>query len=346
MKILFELPTTELRLQMWQALLPPATKLDPSVDLSELAERFHFTGGLIKNSILMAITASASSGEPYTKLTQTALEHAATLQTATISDVRRICEELKPVRSLELIPLGQSQREQLRGLAKAWQWLQQEKIGLNLLFDCTDIETGITAACGLAAEADMPVHAFDFNRVSSIAEENKILDMVTQRRIYPMTASFLHAASYRSMTMFIDYQGEVAHAIDESTEKLTNFMYGEMLSHLRRNKGLFCLVTKNIRTGNVPVEFHQKITLAYPPEELQMRQWEEHLGVGAISDDALVGLVERYPMHIAEIEFIARQVKVCAIMSGRTVPLLEDATHVISSYRGSKGRAVLFGGRT
>ena len=347
MKILFDLPGAELRLRLWQALLPPTAILNQDVDLKGLAEHFDFTGGLIKNSILMGMIASAVPGEQSVTLTHAALEHAASHQTETVSDVRRLCENLTPVTSLEAVPVGHTQREQLRGLAKAWQWLQQEEMGLNLLFTCSDITTGITAACGLAAEAKLQIHAFDFTVISSLADDNKILDMVSQRRIYPMTAAFQNRASSRAMILFIDYQGEVARSIDAGVEKAASIMtmYSEMLSQLRKNKGLFCLVTKEIKAGNVPVEFHQMLTLLHPPEELQMRQWEERLGWTALGDDALVELVERYPMHIPEIEFIARQAKVRAIMSGRSIPVPEDVIQVISSYRGARGRAVLFGGK-
>lgn len=61
-------------------------------------------------------------------------------------------------------------------------------------------------------------------------------------------------------------------------------------------------------------------------------------------DDELVGLVEKYPMHIAEIDFIARQSRVRAIMSGRNMPEIEDITHVIAEYRGNKTLPLLFGG--
>jgi hypothetical protein len=273
------------------------------------------------------------------------LEHSATLQTATISDISRICEKLSPVTSLEAAPVGRPQREQLRGLAKAWDWLKNEEMGFNLLFNCNDIATGIKAACGLAAEIGMTVHAFDITKVSSVAEDDKVMDMITQRRIYPMKAAFLNAASGRSLTLFIDYLGDVARLIDSGYDKATNIMYSEMFHQLRQNKGLFCLVTKDLKTGNVPIEFHQMITLAYPPEELQMQNWETNLGISVLSDDALVGLVEKFPMHISEIEFISRQARVRAIMSGRTVPEIDDVNHVITGYRGSKGTALLFGGK-
>lgn len=345
MKVKFELPEAQLRERMWRALLPPTAVLSPCIDLQLLADRFPFSGGLIKNSILMALTAATSMENGIVTLTQKALEHAATLQTATMNDMSRLCEKLPPLPSLEAVPVSRQQRDQLRGLAKAWQWLRREETGFNLLFNCSDISTGIKAACGFATEVGMDVQAFDIAKVSSVADDDKVVDLVSQRSIYPMVAAFINSAACRSMTLFIDYNGDVARLIDSGYDKATNLMYGEMFHQLRKNKGLFCLVTRDVKTGLVPVEFHQMVTLPHPPEELQMRQWEETLGNGAISDDDLVGLAERYPMHLSEIDFISRQSKVHAIISGRDRAGIDDVTEIITGYRGIKKAGVLFGGR-
>lgn len=343
MKVHFRLPDAEQRLDMWHALLPPATALASCVNLELLAERFHFTGGLIKNSILMALTASRSSDGSPAEITHEALMHSATLQTATMSDISRICEIIKPCSSLDSLPLNRHQRDQMRGLGKAWEWLSQEGTGFNLLFSCNDISTGVKTVCGLAAELGMTVRSFDFSQVSSVLEDNKVMDIVTQRRVYPMIAAFSIAASDQSLTLFIDYTGEVGRLIDTDPDKISNIMYSEMFNQLRQNKGLFCLVTKEMKSRHVPIEFHQTISLSFPPEELQMQHWEKNLGKAAVSDDSLVELVERFPMHISEIEFIARQAKVRAIMSDRTVPTIDDVNQVITGYRGFKKAGVLFG---
>ena len=346
MKIEFELPNAELRLSMWKALLPPAAKLAADVDLIQLADRFNYTGGLIKNSILMAMTAARSSDGSSAEISQAMLEHAATLQAASMSDLNRLCVIHKPTQTLDTLPLSRHQREQFKGLAKAWQWLSQENTGFNLLFNCENISTGMQSAFALAAELGINVKLFDFARVSSTAEDNKVMDSVTQRKVHPMIAAFSSTISDQTLLLFVDYEGEVGRYIDRDQDKLTDFLYAEMFAQLRQNKGLFCLVSKNVKPNKVPVEFHQMISLTHPPEELQIQSWETNLANDSLAEDELVDLVERYPMHIPEIEFISRQARVRAIMSGRTVPVLEDVNHVITGYRGSKSAGVLFGGHS
>lgn len=347
MKVKFDLPDAEQRLSMWQALLPPTVPLASDVDLKGLADRFFFSGGLIKNSILMALTSGIQPGADGGVLTQSALEQAATLQTTTISDLSRLREKVPQVSSLDDLPLGSRQRDQVRGLAKAWEWLRREEMGFNLLFNCKDVDTGIEAACGLAAEIGMTVNAYDITRISSLAENDKILDMVTQKRIFPMNAVFDQLQEGRAMTLLIDYYGEISGIIKSGYEKSVNVFHFELFYNLRHNDGLFCLVTKGLQDDSIiPVEFHQMITLTHTAEDLQIECWKDCLGEGTLDDEQLIFLASQHPMYLSEIELIARQARVRAIMDGRQHPCLRDVTAIIANYRGNRKASLLFGGET
>lgn len=346
MKVQFALPDAGLRLQMWEALIPPSIALNPDVNLNDLAERYKFNGGLIKNSILMAIAAADRDGDSRIILTQKDLERASELQTSTMSELNRICSTVNPGLSLDNLPLGRKQKDELRGLSQAWAWLSSQDLGFNLLFNCNDVDTGINAVLGLAAECRMTVHMYDFTKVSSMSEDAKLLDPITQRRVSPMTAVFSNASSEKVMTLFVDHGGELGRIIDRDTDKdkLTDIAYAEMFSQMRKNKGMFCVVTKDIKAGCIPIEFHQMITLEYPSEEQQMRCWEACLGEGIIDDDLLVDIVRQYPMHAEEIRFIARQATVRTIMqSSSCVPDMKCILDVVSGYRKKIAAPVLFG---
>jgi len=347
MKVKFDLPDAELRLRMWQALLPPTVLLASDVDLKGLADSFFFSGGLIKNSILMALTAGIQPGTDDGTLTQSALEQAATLQTATISDLSRLREKVPQVSSLDDLPLGSRQRNQVRGLAKAWEWLQREEMGFNLLFNCNDIDTGIEAACGLAAEIGMPVNAYDIKKISSVTDDKRILDMATQELVFPMTAVFYQLQEGRAMTLLIDYYGEISEIIKSGYGKSINVFHFELFYNLRHNDGLFCLVTKGLQDDSIiPVEFHQMITLTYADEDLQIEYWQDCLGTGILDNEQLMFLASQHPMYLSEIELIARQARVRAIMDDRQYPCLKDVTAIIANYRGNRKASLLFGGET
>jgi len=167
-----------------------------------------------------------------------------------------------------------------------------------------------------------------------VYEDAKVLDPVSQRRVYPMVAAFSAAATDKAITLFIDNVGEVGKIIDTNFEKASNSMYPEMLAQLRTQKGFFCLVTKDLKSGLCPTEFHQLVNLAFPPEELQMRCWEACLGENNFSDEILVDIVQQYPMHAEEIKFISRQATVRSIMqSASTKPDMKCILDVVSGYR-------------
>lgn len=67
-KIEFEFPTEEMRLKIWQRMIPKKCPIDPDVDLKELA-KFPLTGGNIKNCVLASARDAA-----YRKLDKLNLE--------------------------------------------------------------------------------------------------------------------------------------------------------------------------------------------------------------------------------------------------------------------------------
>ena len=60
----FPFPDRESREEIWQRAFPEAAPLDDEVDFGFLADRFKFTGGNIKNTILRAAFMGAAEGSP------------------------------------------------------------------------------------------------------------------------------------------------------------------------------------------------------------------------------------------------------------------------------------------
>ncbi|MBT0652344.1 ATP-binding protein [Geomobilimonas luticola] len=344
LKIHFPLPDVFLRKRMWQALMPDFLLYADDVDLNSLAERYFFTGGLIKNSIFMASNAAIAAGQ--TVITCELLEQAASQQSVSLSDTNGICQIYTPKSSLDALPLHQIQKEQLCNTTRAWQRLKTEGLGLNLLISSTDVITGIKAAEALATACGLKVRCFDYGRVVSMAEDNKMVDPVSQRKIYPMQYAFSNGTGDAAMLLFVDHEGLVDKILsgDEDVGG-KGLLLSDLTGHLRKYSGLFCMVTTKLQNTSLPVEFNLHYQLEYPPEELQMRQWELYLGDKAVSDDQLVSLVESYPMHTAEIDFIARQAATQSIIKGMNgKPTIKSIREVIGRYRQKRSMPVLFGG--
>ena len=94
----------------------------------------------------------------------------------------------------------------------------------------------------------------------------------------------------------------------------------------------------------IPVEFNLHLNLEYPPEEVQMRQWEKYLQKNKISDDDLVSMVENNPMHFTEIDFIAKQAMIQSTIKSSSGGLtIKDIISVIARYRPKHSAPLLFG---
>lgn len=346
MKVSFTLPDADLRLQLWQALLPETARFADDVDLSLIAERYLFTGGLIKNSIFMALN-SANSSLPHrqTIISADVLEHAAGLQSLALGDISGICKVYTPRLKIENLHLRNRQKEELRNMAKAYQRLHDEKIGLNLLLSSSDIKTGIMAAEGLADQCGLKIKEFDYVKVLAQAEDKKIIDPVTQKKVTPMQYAFSAGTGDVSMIVFVDHEGLMGKMFEKKEDLSKEILLMDLLGFLREHRKFFCMVTGSLEQTKLPFEFNLRFDLEYPPEEFQISRWEDVLGKGAVSDNELVSLVERYPMHTAEIELIARQAMIQSIIKGKSgKPALPSVLDVICNYRPKSNMPVLFGG--
>jgi Holliday junction resolvase-like predicted endonuclease len=77
---------------------------------------------------------------------------------------------------------------------------------------------------------------------------------------------------------------------------------------------------------------------------VQIRRWEECLRNDGLREGDLVTLVERWPMHVGEIDFMARQAAILAVIRGSSGrPGLAEVHEVIGRHRSASRTPVLFG---
>ncbi|MCG2741584.1 MAG: hypothetical protein L6300_15320 [Syntrophaceae bacterium] len=190
---------------------------------------------------------------------------------------------------------------------------------------------------------------FDYRVVSSKSDDAKVVDPVSQKKVSPMDYAFAAGMGDASMILFVDYDGLAKWTSDKTEDKdETNghlrILNVDLLSHLRTHQGLFCMVTQVPLQGMLPAEFNLHFNLEYPPEETQMRRWEEHMDKASINEDELMALVEQNPMHVAEIDFIARQALIQAIIQSKGGgPTIKGIHNVIARYRPKRFVPLLFG---
>lgn len=345
MKVHFPLPDATLRRKIWQALLPECVQLAPDVNLDEFAERFPFTGGLIKNTFFLAVNRAlgTNTGDALL-LTKADLEQAAELQALSLAETTGLSRSYLPTRTLGGLPLRRRQKEELGNTVRAYHRLRKEGLGLNILLCCADVPTGVHTAEAMAGACGLRVREFDCARVMSTADEDRMIDPLTHKRVKPLTYAFSAGSGVACLTLFVDHEGLALKFLEQDENPGNRAFLGDLLWHLRQHRGFFCLVTRSIKPGYLPSVFHLRFDLEYPPEEDQIRRWELHLGKANLAGEVLVQLVEEHPMHLGEIDFIARQAMTLAIIQGRKDGFtMSDIQQAIARHQRQWTVPVLFG---
>ncbi|HPC08055.1 MAG TPA: ATP-binding protein, partial [Smithella sp.] len=153
LKVCFSIPDAELRCKMWQALMPGFVTLSDDIDFRELAERYNFTGGLIKNSIFMALISSMTNNKKGKSLiTMDMIEQACRLQLQQMYDMKDLYQIYTPQCRCSDVQKYIGQKIKISNVAKVYKSLKEKKMGLNILVTSSDIQTGIDVVEALANE--------------------------------------------------------------------------------------------------------------------------------------------------------------------------------------------------
>lgn len=351
MKVHFQMPDSAMRLKLWKALLPEAITLAGDVDLGDLAGRYQFSGGLIKNCIFLAsMKAIRGKNGAGPALTRDQLEYAANLQKSALAEKLLMGSPYAPSGNIDRLPLRPVQKDQLKRIVQVWTSSKLKSEGLNIFICTSNVKVGLMTAEALAEACGIRVRKFPLKKLlgSSVAEDDKLIDPITQRKMTPLDYAFAGTVGEACMTLFSDDEGEFETALrlnkDSDTSK--DLLLSKFIEKLRGHNGFTCTVSQAVHLKKLPVEFHLNLFLEHPPEETQVRGWENHFGKGAISDEDLVKLVERYPMHLPEIDELAHRAWIRAFMrKGRDEITLSDVCETIAQYRFSNDAPALFGGR-
>ena len=105
-------------------------------------------------------------------------------------------------------------------------------------------------------------------------------------------------------------------------------------------------MTVPIKPEQIPPEFDHYLEINPPPEDLQIQRWEAHFKHNGKTVERIVDLVERYPMHLHEIDRISRQTRLNGVLNGGDKKItIEGVDKVIARLKGKERVPVLFGKR-
>jgi len=346
MKVPFFLPDETQREKIWKVLVPPNVSLSKDVNFKSLARNYIFSGGLIKNAMFTAITnAISKNGKSKVLLNSGDIEEAAGWQAASMFDLNSFGRTYLPQKSIKDLPLRPLDKKKFEKLANVCTDLNGKIPGLRLLIGCSDIQTGISIVDAVAKECDLKVREFHLSDLLlGSNSSNKITDPITRQEITILEYAFKTGIGHRSLTLLVDHESCFEQLLLE--ERDIDNKSRDLLGFYRKLKGfngLLFLVTTPTKMHSLPIEFSHYFEVHPPPEELQLRKWEEHLGNGKGIQDRLVDLVEQHPLHLSEISQIVQEAKTNALLNGNEAITFENIHEALKRFKSMKAVPVLFG---
>ncbi|MGM0574802.1 MAG: ATP-binding protein [Myxococcota bacterium] len=278
----FETPSPSMREAIWRVHLPPDLPLADDVDVPWLARRYEFTGGYIKNAVLLAAGAAASraaGGDGPGAVSQADLVEAAHAQLRHRLN-RYADRDVADLRLDDLI-LPDDVRDQVREIIEAvaaqqivfreWGFGRRfnKGRGLSALFD-GEPGTGKTMAAEvIAAELGLGLYRVNVANVVSkyIGETEKNLTRV-----------FAEARSAHAVLLFDEADSLFSKRVEVkgSNDRFANMEVNTLLQLIERYDGLV-LLTTNLKSS-LDEAFERrlsfKIQFPFPDEETRARIWE------------------------------------------------------------------------
>lgn len=337
-RMVFPFPDERHRERIWRGMIPDGLEISGDVNFGRLAKKYIFTGGLIKNAVMMAINEALSKGEGVPVITSEDIEKAAESQAVNIFGRVDAEEVYGPERGMESLILNERAKAELKGLVKAFRAGFE---GINAIIFSRSVETGIDAANAVAHDCDLIVRKFSLKDILIKKDLRNVFDPVTQKEIASLADyAFMKKMGRRGMLLFVDYDCDLETILGEDDKK-DNFSRSMLLPKLRANGGLLFIVSPLSKVP-FPAEFSHAVELGSPSEELQVEWWLKHLRE---NEDVITGIVSRYPMDAREIDFIANHARLRSFLAGYEGELrLDILKKTLEEFRKKTKAQVLFGG--
>lgn len=337
LQIAFLPPDRASRRAIWRRLLPSQITLENAINLDAYADRYCFSGGVIKNCIHMAVSQALVDNPVTPVLTREMLDEAVAVQ------ARKAGVGYGSVPSLKDLPLPPEQQQELQRVQSAWQMLKENGTGMVVFLESSSFLAGETVARALANDVGLEANTYNFDDLILKTETN-FLDPMTTHEIPLMDFAFAMAADgtramiVQDKTRALDNYLRLAEKIDGDGILFSNF-----LRHIREHKGLIFFLSDKQNRRKLPPEFVVSLRLLEPEGSLQKETWQKYLR-GALQSEDLRTLVAHHPLHLEEIMAMARQANVLAIIDGCEKTSIAHINQVLSRHgRQRTDNPLLFG---
>jgi len=270
-KLDFEPPTTEMRERIWRTHLPKAAPLASDINLAALAEEFDFVGGLIKNSVLLALNMALSRGGGDTVITQADLWAGASLQRS--NQLERHTDKVNPKATLEDLALPEDVMAQVKAFVGAsrsrrtvfgeWGFGKRLSCGkaISALFAGPPGVGKTMCAEAIANALGQPLYPVSLPTLVSkyVGETEKNL-----RRVFD------EAMEAKAILLFDEADALFGQRLDESTSH-AHFINGQvnaLLQEMERFDGIVILATNRKESLDPAFERRLRYRIDFPmPDE-------------------------------------------------------------------------------
>ncbi|MCP4749560.1 MAG: ATP-binding protein [Proteobacteria bacterium] len=344
MKVPFRIPAEEERERLWEVLTPPFVEFESDVDRGVLARKYLFTGGIIKNSVLMAINeAGSDGGGDRIRLSKRDIEASADRQAEHLFHTGEFGKVYKPSVDVGALPLSPGDTATLENLSVCTKRIDSEETGCFMLLTAGNVAAGIEAAEGIASASGLRVRRFVIEEVFAGPKEEELINPLTHAEMDPLDYVFGVFTGHRSMTLIVDHHGMLEKFLSEKDAHDAEF-FG-FFNRIRSTSGIVYYTCPTMKNCELPPEVTKIVQLGYPTKEMQIGRWSVHFQGFSRKEDRLAEIVDKYPLHIRDIDHFARLAKWSAIIEdgddSRAVSHIEKA---IGQNRMST--PVLFGSKT
>lgn len=258
--------------------------------------------------------------------------------------VSEVAAESARENPVDRLAIRAEERTELRNIAAAYPGLRERGLGLNLVVNSPARSVGLDAAAALSEAMGLRLVTFPLQQV--IFSERSLGWAGNDQRITtPRQYMFAEGIGRHALVAVVDFDLVFPRILDDHSKSLICEM-DTFLEALRETEGAVLVLTRGVREEQIPREFHRSVTLRFPSEEMQVERWERHLEPKEKGSSRLAGFVERHPMRLKDIDFIARQATVRDILSGGNGMVGIDQVEGIVDMPSKRGRTTnIFAGR-
>jgi len=341
LKVGFDLPDRGQRRLIWSKLIPPDCRLHQDVDLEEIAERFVFSGGLIKNALLMALDkALVPNVEDKPLITRQLLLDACEQQARSLSERFGFGKVVKPSGTIDALQLRTADATRLKNLSSCLVQAATTGDRLVIMVTCRSLETGLSSIRAALASGGLASRDFSVTEAIAFPAGRNIEASSGKEVLDPLQFIFTRHPGIQAAVVLVDEMDELSPPEGCGQEISKPVM--ELLNAAQDSHDPVIVLTRNRGRWDGHPLFDYCLKISPPAEESQFALWRHELTGLNETDSLLLDTVGRHSLHGHEIVETARKARLAAfIESGseaRTLFFLEKQLA-----RGKRGTPLLFG---